>query len=67
MARMHVDRHVPILGPAFGLARASEGDRFTDRADGVRSTMLALSLSELVFGLLINRTLSLIRRLIALM
>lgn len=67
VARMHVDCHVPILGPVFGLARASERVRFTDRADGVRSTMLALSLSELVFGLLINRTLSLIRRLIALM
>lgn len=37
---------------------SSERDRFTDTADEVQATMLALSLLECLFGLLINHSIS---------
>lgn len=57
-ASISVDRHVPDSLTCVWLGPGSERDRFTDSTAWVQSTMLALSLLELVFGLLINCTVS---------
>lgn len=59
---MSVSVRISVLRPHLGICIwfgcDSERDRLTDRADGVQSTMLALSLLEFLFGLLINRSIS---------
>lgn len=48
----------PHLRICIWFGHSSERDRFTDTADGIQSTMLALSFWEFLFGLLINRSIS---------
>lgn len=57
-ASISVDRHVPNPQTCVWFGSGSERDRFTDSMAWVRSTMLALSLLQFVFGLLINCTVS---------
>lgn len=57
-AHICVYSHVLILGSVFGLAPAQKEIDLQIQRMGFKSTMLALSLLELLFGLHINHTIS---------